>query len=715
MRTRKLRLLSAFLALAMMLTLLPTAAFAEGEDKTYTDQYGTWTYAENTDGTATISYYTGSASNVNIPGTIDGKKVTCIESDAFVLCYSWNNVEIPDSVTSIGNRAFFYLSNLTSINIPVCVTSIGDNVFLGCTRLTDVKYDGTKSQWDAIWTNPNSCTTGNDAIRNNVKYLCKVNFDLNGGTINENIVQGQTVYTGKALGEATCYGTDKKFEIPSATPTREHYTFDGWYVNDTKVEKIADYTPKGEDIKDDAVTFTARWIPDKYKVILNDDANATEYGYDTLVTIDAPAADSKTHYTFTGWKVVEPAGLETATNEKDKSLSFVMPASDVKLKAQWDPNSYTVTFEDKDHDTKTPEQTVLYGGTAAKPADPKTAGYTFAGWYTDEACTNGNEFDFNKTAITKNTTLYAMWTPKYDLKATYFDVDVKDPAHVTVEPLVDGVGEITIKYYDENNKLVTDENGNAKAPTEPGTYTVKLDVTEGDAYLAAADLTDTKWTFTIAKKPDPEPVTYTVTVENGTAYDGDTAKNNFKQGETVTIKVNEEALKEMDFDKWEVVKGDVTLKDEFSPETTFEMPTENVELKAVLKAKAPEEPKEMKPNPASVAVGAGVAVVGGAVLGYTGYLMARELFATAILPAGAALPTNKAELAALLWKQAEQPAVETATDFADIADADTQSAVQWAVANGLMSAEEDGTFAPEKSVSLMEVYRALKAEKALTK
>ncbi len=46
-----------------------------------------------------------------------------------------------------------------------------------------------------------------------------------------------------------------------------------------------------------------------------------------------------------------------------------------------------------------------------KPTDPTRTGYTFGGWYTDAACTDGNEFDFdNQTQVRTDTTLYAKWT-----------------------------------------------------------------------------------------------------------------------------------------------------------------------------------------------------------------------------------------------------------------------------------------------------------------
>ena len=61
----------------------------------------------------------------------------------------------------------------------------------------------------------------------------------------------------------------------------------------------------------------------------------------------------------------------------------------------------------------------------------------------------------------------------------------------TVTTALKGVGKITVKYYDENGKEVK--------PINAGTYTVKIDVADGDNYSAATDLTSDKWTFTIAK------------------------------------------------------------------------------------------------------------------------------------------------------------------------------------------------------------------------
>ena len=56
-----------------------------------------------------------------------------------------------------------------------------------------------------------------------------------------------------------------------------------------------------------------------------------------------------------------------------------------------------------------------------------------------------------------------------------------------------GVGEITVKYYDESGNLLT------SAPVSAGTYTFKIDAAEGSNYKAVSGLTADSWKFTIEK------------------------------------------------------------------------------------------------------------------------------------------------------------------------------------------------------------------------
>jgi TolB-like protein len=87
-------------------------------------------------GTATITGYTGSAKNVNIPDRINGLPVTAIGDKVF----SYNqltSITIPNGVTAIGDEAFME-SLLTRITIPDSVTSIGVRAF-SVNRLISVR------------------------------------------------------------------------------------------------------------------------------------------------------------------------------------------------------------------------------------------------------------------------------------------------------------------------------------------------------------------------------------------------------------------------------------------------------------------------------------------------------------------------------------------------------------------------------------------------
>ena len=79
--------------------------------------------------------------DVVIPATYNGKKVTKIANSAFSYVKNKENIKsitIPNSVTSIGSYAFSGCSSLTSITIPNSVTSIGGGAFYGCRSLTSV-------------------------------------------------------------------------------------------------------------------------------------------------------------------------------------------------------------------------------------------------------------------------------------------------------------------------------------------------------------------------------------------------------------------------------------------------------------------------------------------------------------------------------------------------------------------------------------------------
>ena len=77
------------------------------------------------DDTYEVTGYDGTATEINIPSTYNGKPVTSIGYVAFYNCTSLTSVTIPSSVTNIGVGAFASCSSLTNITIPNSVKSIG--------------------------------------------------------------------------------------------------------------------------------------------------------------------------------------------------------------------------------------------------------------------------------------------------------------------------------------------------------------------------------------------------------------------------------------------------------------------------------------------------------------------------------------------------------------------------------------------------------------
>lgn len=74
-----------------------------------------------------------------VPGNIDYSKI-----------FGYENIIIPNSVTSINGGAFLYCENLTSITIPNSVTSIGNSAFYYCKRLQKVYYNSTENEWNNV-------------------------------------------------------------------------------------------------------------------------------------------------------------------------------------------------------------------------------------------------------------------------------------------------------------------------------------------------------------------------------------------------------------------------------------------------------------------------------------------------------------------------------------------------------------------------------------
>lgn len=121
----------------VVLAVLPFAAAAEAEGKLASGDYEYLITPGG--GSATITKYTGSAAELNIPAELDGLPVTAIGELAFSGNGSLMRVTIPDSVVSIGKSAFSNCQALERVSIGAGVLNIPSNPFFGCGALKEIE------------------------------------------------------------------------------------------------------------------------------------------------------------------------------------------------------------------------------------------------------------------------------------------------------------------------------------------------------------------------------------------------------------------------------------------------------------------------------------------------------------------------------------------------------------------------------------------------
>lgn len=211
----------------------------------------------------------------------------------------------------------------------------------------------------------------------------------------------------------------------------------------------------------------------------------------------------------------------------------------------------------------------------------------------------------------------------------------------------------------------------------------------------------------------PATKLYTLTIKNAdvTIKNGDEeikaekndkgeliAKVPEKADVTVTYTSQSDAVA---FDQWTITTDETLDVDVKNNPLKFQMPAGGVTIEAMTKDASIEEDE---PNILGTAAVVGTAAAGTAILAWQGYQLGTELYLKTALPAGTAIPTNRAELALLVWNHAGKPAPAAVLP----ADAtDTQKAIAWAVENDLLKAAKDNgeTYVDTDSVSRVEVIR----------
>ena len=198
----------------------------------------------------------------------------------------------------------------------------------------------------------------------------------------------------------------------------------------------------------------------------------------------------------------------------------------------------------------------------------------------------------------------------------------------------------------------------------------------------------------------PEAGKYQLTVTDGVAtVNGITSDVlNVTPGDTVTLTADTTKFPEDDeFGWWEISPyGSVSnMTGQYQRTATFMMPNENVTARAMSKTAGVSTGGDGGGDGAAVLLVGGAAVAG--LVGYGVYSYVSEQQLKALLPEGVAMPENRAQNALLLWNTAGRPEPSEAPAFKDVADPDTAKAAQWCVEHGLMDQKLGGRFAPDNS------------------
>ena len=275
-----------------------------------------------------------------------------------------------------------------------------------------------------------------------------ITFDTNGGSEIAPITQD--------------YGTE--ITAPD-NPTRKGYTFKGW-------DKEIPETMPAENI-----TVTAQWEINRYTITF-DTAGGSEIApitQDYGTNITAPANPTRKGYTFKGW---------------DKEIPETMPAENITVKAQWEINRYTITFDTTGGSEIAPI-TQDYGTNITAPADPTREGYTFIGW--DKAIPT--------TMPAENITVTAQWKdsekPTGEIKINEnswkaflnnitFGLFFKDTQTVTINA-ADNSGEtVTVEYLLSDKELTKAEFDGMTFTA----YTAPFGIDPDNEYIIYVRLTD---------------------------------------------------------------------------------------------------------------------------------------------------------------------------------------------------------------------------------
>lgn len=634
--------------------------------------------------------------------------ITAIGAHAFEGYEKISKIELPDSVTELGEYAFNHCSGVTSVRLSNNLTEIK------ATALSDL---GTTSNVVGSVANPISIT-----LPDSLLYIRGKAFSLSNGS-----------------------GLKGDLTIPDNVQSIGEDAF----VNN---HGLTGNLTIGKSVKEigggafSSCNFTGKLsVPGSVTKIGEKAFMSNKF---TSIQI-ANGVTSIGEYAFSGCKSVHSIDLSSIAQATYGDNAF----ASMSTKLIYVDNLTQKSTVESTQGFTSSVFAITNGGTFAenatfeegKLAIPEKTDYTFKGWYENA------EFDGNAvTTAETGKTYYAKWelTPvaatmtATTSKSAYL-VNTPVDVNITVNPGTYGAeihkGKVALTYGDEVEKVelngkeldkkdytvqeLAQMMGQAQQSSDlkatlnvtykkTGSYTFGIAVNDSnDETICNADAK-----VVVGEKADdltPATKLYTLTVKNADVAikNGDEeikaekndkgeliAKVPEKADVTVTYTSQSDAVA---FDQWTITTDKTLDVDVKNNPLKFQMPAGGVTIEAMTKDASIEEDE---PNILGTAAVVGTAAAGTAILAWQGYQLGTELYLKTALPAGTAIPTNRAELALLVWNHAGKPAPAAVLP----ADAtDTQKAIAWAVENDLLKAAKDNgeTYVDTDSVSRVEVIR----------
>ena len=273
--------------------------------------------------------------------------------------------------------------------------------------------------------------------------------------------------------------------------TRNGYTFGGWFTasdcTGTAVTSIA------ADSTASNVTFHAKWTVNTYTITFsNNDSTGSTKATNTTASktytvedaIELPA-NSRTGYTFGGWKPSTSAGgwgtaNLTGTVAKGKT-------GNVTLTAQWTANTYSVTVNTNGGSAAPTVATQTFDGSAFSVAAPTKTGYSFTGWKLGGTNPDYSTAKYGSTSSPATAIASTTYCKNGETGTVYFK---------NLSGTAGGKVTLTAQWSARNYKVTYVLSGGTLAgtpsPANGGTYT--YDSTLTIAYATRTGYTFTGWT-----------------------------------------------------------------------------------------------------------------------------------------------------------------------------------------------------------------------------